>query len=397
MLHDLIIVGAGPVGATLALALVDADLDIVALDARAAGTLGRGDRSLALSHGARLILERVGVWSAVAAERDAVTPITAIDVSQRGGFGHMRLDAIEQQLPALGYVVSYRALQAALDAALARAGIDVLYGAAVDELRATPAYAAIDATPAGGPATLTARLAAIADGSGDIAGGIRRRRHDYGQVALIGKLWTREPHRGVAFERFTPQGPMALLPAGDHYGLVWTTTPQQSEALLALPDQEFLVMLERQFGLRSGARGLQAHMQPAEFERVADRRTFPLRLDYAERVIGERVVLLGNAAQALHPVAGQGFNLGMRDAYELAQELLATPRDAIGSRARLAAYARRRRNDRVAGVVFTHGLLSIFGNDAALLRWPRGLALTMLDALPVVKRAFTRAMSFGVR
>src|ERR1700686_4940311 len=137
MLHDLVIVGAGPVGATLALALVDADLDVVALDARAAGTLGRGDRSLALSHGARLILERVGVWSAVAAERGAVTPITAIDVSQRGGFGRVRLDAVEQQLPALGYVVSYRALQAALDAALARAGIAVLYGAAVDELRAT--------------------------------------------------------------------------------------------------------------------------------------------------------------------------------------------------------------------------------------------------------------------
>src|SRR5271157_2200572 len=132
MLHDLVIVGAGPVGATLALALAESDLDVIALDARAAGALGRGDRSLALSHGARLILDRVGVWSAVAAGRDAVTPITAIDISQRDGFGRMRLDAVEQELPALGYVVSYRALQAALDAALSRAGFDVRYGAAVD-------------------------------------------------------------------------------------------------------------------------------------------------------------------------------------------------------------------------------------------------------------------------
>src|SRR5208282_710515 len=143
MLHDLVIVGAGPVGATLALALSDGDLDVVALDARASGAPGRGDRSLALSHGARLILDRVGVWSAVAAGTGAVTAITAIDVSQRGGFGHMRLDAVEQELPALGYVVSYRALQAALDAALSRAGIDVHYDAKAGEVRAMPAYARV--------------------------------------------------------------------------------------------------------------------------------------------------------------------------------------------------------------------------------------------------------------
>jgi 2-octaprenyl-6-methoxyphenol hydroxylase len=393
MLHDLIIVGAGPVGATLALALVDGDLDVIALDARAEGTIGRGDRSLALSHGARLILERVGVWGAVAAGHDAVTPISAIDISQRGGFGRTRLDAAEQELPALGYVVSYRALQAALDAAQTRAGSNVLYGAKVDEIRATPSYAVVAARRGGIPTEVTARLVALADGSGDIAGGIRRRRHDYGQVALIGKVWPRVPHQGVAFERFTPEGPLALLPEGDHYGLVWTTTPEQSQSLLALPDAEFLAALERRFGRRRGSGGA----LPAPLYRVADRRAFRLQLDYAESVIGQRIALLGNAAQALHPVAGQGFNLGMRDAYELAQELLATPRDAIGSRDCLAAYARRRRSDRIAGIAFTHGLLGVFGSDAPLLRWPRGLALTMLDALPEVKRAFARAMSFGMR
>ena len=392
MPHDLIITGAGPVGGTLALALADGELDLVAMDARAAGTPGRGDRSLALSHGTRLIFERVGVWSAVVAERDAVTPITAIDVSQRGGFGQVRLDALEQGLPALGYVVSYRALQASLDAALARAGITVLYGTNVAEVRSTPAYAAIEATRAGARMESTARLVAIADGSGDIIGAVRRRRHDYGQVALVAKLWPREPQQTVAFERFTPQGPMALLPEGDHYGLVWTTTPERGDALRELPNAEFLATLIRRFGPCGGARG----MQLEALTRVADRRVFALHLDYAQHVVGERVVLLGNAAQALHPVAGQGFNLGVRDAYELAQELLATPRDEIGSRACLAAYARRRRGDRVAGIALTHGLLALFGSDARLLLWPRGLALTMLDALPVVKRAFTRAMTFGV-
>ncbi len=208
----------------------------------------------------------------------------------------------------------------------------------------------------------------------------------------MGKVWPREGHHGVAFERFTPQGPVALLPEGNHYGLVWTTTPEQAQSLLTLPDAEFLAALAHRFGSRTGAR-----YAPPALERVAERRTFPLQLDYAESVICERLTLLGNAAQALHPVAGQGFNLGMRDAYELAQELLATPRDAIGARDRLAAYAHRRRRDRGAGIAFTHGLLGIFGTDASLLRWPRGLALTMLDALPEVKRAFARAMSFGMR
>jgi len=396
MLRDLVIVGAGPVGATLALALADNGLDAVALDARPAGAIGRGDRSLALSHGARLILERLGVWGAVAAQRDAVTPITAIEISQRGGFGRMRLDALEQGLPALGYVVSYRALQAALDAALGRAGNKVVYGAKVTAIRTTPSYAAVDTTDAGAGLELSARLVAVADGGGELIGALKRHHHDYGQVAVVGKLAPREPHGGVAFERFTPEGPVALLPEGDHYGFVWTTTPAHSETLLALPDAQFLEELERRFGLHAAARNAQPRRQPAGFEHVTDRRAFPLRLEYADRVVGQRVVVLGDAAQALHPVAGQGFNLGMRDAYELAQELLATPRDAIGARDRLAVYARRRRADRALGIAFTHGLLGIFGSDAPLLRWPRGLALTMLDALPAAKRAFARAMSYGI-
>ena len=386
MLHDVVVVGAGPVGATLALALAAGEIDVVALDARAAGTIARADRSLALSHGSRLVFERLGIWSEVAAVQDAVTPITAIDISQRGGFGGARLTSEEQHVPALGYVVSYRALQAALDAALNRAGVRVEHGVTAERIAMTPAYASVEASRADENLAWTCRLAAVADGGGELVAGVRRQRHDYGQVALVARVWMREPHAGVAFERFTPDGPMALLPENDHYGLVWTTTPERGRELVALPEAEFLAVLRLRFGMRAG-----------HFERVADRRTFALSLDVAERVVDQRSVLLGNAAQSLHPVAGQGFNLGVRDAWELAQELLAIARDQIGAVPCMQAYARRRRPDRLAGIGFTHGLLGIFGSDSALLRWPRGLALTMLDVLPPVKRSFTRAMLFGLR
>jgi 2-octaprenyl-6-methoxyphenol hydroxylase len=385
MLHDVIIVGAGPVGATLGLALAEGGVDAVALDARPAGEIARGDRSLALSHGSRLIFERIGIWKTLAAEQGAVTPITEIDISQRGGFGGARLRAIEQGLTALGYVVSYRALQGALDAALVRAGVRVEHEFVVEGVASTPAYASVEGRRDGADSTWTGRLAVVADGSGAIAG-VRRRRHEYKEVALVAKVSVRGAAEGVAFERFTDEGPMALLPEGDHFGLVWTTTPDQATTLVAMPEEEFLAALRARFGMRAGA-----------FTSVTSRRCFPLALEWAVDVVSGRSLLIGNAAQSLHPVAGQGFNLGVRDAYELAQELLATPRDWIGSPARLAQYARRRRIDRLGGIAFTHGLLGVFGGGAALLRWPRGLALTLLDSLPPFKRAFTNAMLFGMR
>jgi 2-octaprenyl-6-methoxyphenol hydroxylase len=392
LVHDLVIVGMGPVGATLALALRESGLDIVALDARPVGGIARSDRSLALSHGARLIFERLGVWTEVETAAGAVTPITSIDISQRAGFGRARLDAREQGVEALGYVVSYRALQHALDAALKRGGVPVEHAVEVAQVSATPgaASARIVGERDGSAVEWSARLAAVADGGGDVVGYIARHKHDYRQVALVAKVWSREPHGGLAFERFTEAGPMALLPEQDHYGLVWTTTAEKAAELVALPESSFLIALAQRFGPCAGP-----------WMRVADRRTFPLALEFAPRVLGERTVLLGNAAQALHPVAGQGFNLGVRDAFELAQELLATAdeksRVRLGDHASLAAYARRRSVDRWSGIAFTHGLLSIFGADVSLLRWPRGLALTFLDAVPPLKRMFTRAMLYGLR
>lgn len=383
-MHDVIIVGAGPVGGTLALAIADADLDVVALDSRERGATLRRDRSLALSHGARLIFERLGVWARLAAAKHGVTPIATIDISQAGGFGMTRLTAAEQELPALGYVVSYVALQNAIDAELARTRTDVRYGVTVKTVGGTPAYAAV--TPEGDHGEpLLGRLAVVADGTGAAVGGVTRERRDYRQVAVLAKVEMAAPHEGVAYERFTPHGPLALLPERDHYSLIWTMSPADAQQTLALPDQAFVAQLAHHFGPR--VRG---------FERVHDRKSFPLALEFSRPAVATRCVLIGNAAQSLHPVAGQGFNLGVRDAFELAQAINGCRPDALGDAAMVAAYAARRRVDRYAGIAFTHGLTQIFANDWPLLRWPRGIALSLLDAVPPVKKAFTRAMLFGL-
>jgi 2-octaprenyl-6-methoxyphenol hydroxylase len=226
----------------------------------------------------------------------------------------------------------------------------------------------------------------VADGTGATVAGIGRTRREYGQAAVVARLWRAAPHAGIAYERFTPDGPIALLPEAGRYGLVWTMTPQRAEALCAQDDAAFLAALAPHFSARIGS-----------FTKVADRRAFPLALEIAGSTVGARCVVLGNAAQTLHPVAGQGFNLGLRDAFGLAQAVLDAPRERIGERAMLEAYARRRRPDRWAGIAVTHGLVRLFGNDLPFLSWPRGLALTLLDTLTPAKRAFTRAMLFGLR
>ena len=385
MIRDVAIAGAGPVGATLALALADADLDVVVVDARAAGETIRSDRTLALSHGARLIFERLRVWTALMATPGAVTPIKAVDVSQAGGFGGVRLTADEQGVPALGYVVSYRALSQVLDAALARARVAVRFGASVRSVTASADAATVEIDEAQDGA-LRARLAVIADGAASSVPGIGRRRHDYGQVAVVANVALDHPHGGVAYERFSRDGPIALLPQRDRYSLVWTRRPADAPQLLALSEDAFLASLSTHFGAR--VRG---------FVQVCERRAFPLALEVARAITAPRVAVIGNAAQALHPIAAQGFNLGLRDAWELARIIVDTPRDAIGSPAMLARYRQGRTRDRRAGIAFTHGLVRLFGNEASWLRVPRGVGMMVLDSVPLAKRAFGRAMLYGLR
>ncbi len=381
--RDLLIVGGGPVGASLALALAGSGLDIALLEARANVAASRDDRSLAISYGTRLILERLGIWDAVGAP----TPINTIHVSQRGGYGRSLLAAEEIGVPALGYVLRYASLQQALGLALTRApGVTLVPGAQVGQMAHEADAVSIQYRREGASHSATARLLVIADGGVSLAeqaGAIVRSR-DYDQQAVVGVVETSRPHAFRAFERFTADGPVALLPFENRYALVWTATPEAAAALVALPEGDFLNALQKHFGDRAG-----------RFVSIVSRARFPLSLRYALDPVLPRTALLGNAAQALHPIAGQGFNLGLRDAWEFAEVIRSRDGEDPGTDACLSLYRDARKLDRMSGIALTDSLVRIFSNDFAPLRVLRGGGLALLDLLPAAKRAFVQRMIFG--
>jgi 2-octaprenyl-6-methoxyphenol hydroxylase len=377
--HDIIIAGAGPVGAVCALAMRQGGLAPLLLEARAADAPVNDRRTLALSHGSRLMLERLGVWAHVT---DA-TPITHIHISHRGGLGRALLDAAEEKLPALGYVLSYAGLSRAVAAALAEAQLAIRHGTPVASVDAGPDVATV-ATAGDRPGELQARLAVIADGGRGAQAGEPLFARDYGQQAVVAHVTTERPHRNMAYERFTPAGPVALLPDGNGYALVWVNPPDAATRIAALDDADFLAELHARFGNRQG-----------RFLTVAARGVFPLKLDYRGIMAGEHVVRIGNAAQTLHPVAGQGFNLGLRDAWELAQSCLETPVDVLGSRAQLQPLAAARRKDALPGIGFTDFLVTCFSTDNAFLHHLRGAGLMALQAFPPARHFVARRMLFG--
>lgn len=376
---DIIIGGGGPVGSTLALLLADSPHRVQLIEARADLSRALHRRTLALSYGSRLILERIGVWASL---RD-VTPITRIHISQRGGLGMAWLTADEENLPALGYVVDYAELDQALHARLRDSNIDVVCGARVAAVRATAGYALLDVHQQAVSNLLTTRLAVIADGGAAAAQRITR---DYGQHALTATVTTELPHQNCAFERFTPDGPAALLPQGDACALVWTAAPARVAALRELPDAEFLAQLHTHFGDRLG-----------RFLSVGARSSFPLGLRYAAAPVQAHSVMIGNAAQMLHPVAGQGFNLGLRDAWALNDVIRASRPGELGSAAMLAAYRSQRQLDTRGGIFFTDLLVRLFSNDNVLLKHGRSLGLSALQLVPPVKHFVARRMIFGAR
>ena len=380
--RDLLIVGGGPVGASLALALAGSGLEVALLEARADVSSSKDDRSLAISYGSRLILERLGVWDAAG----PATPINTIHVSQRGGFGRSLLAAEEIGLPALGFVLRYAGLQQSLGKALAKAAVKLVSGAQVETLAQEADAVSIQYLQDGHSHSTSARLLVIADGGISLAqqAGAVIKSRDYEQQAVVGVVETSRPHGFRAFERFTADGPVALLPFENRYALIWTTAPEASSRLLALPEHEFLETLQRHFGDRAG-----------RFLSIGARARFPLSLRYALDPVLPRAVLLGNAAQALHPIAGQGFNLGLRDAWELAEVIRRTDNADPGAEASLSRYRSIRRLDRMSGIALTDSLVRIFSNDIVPLRTLRGGGLAMLDLLPAAKRAFVQRMIFG--
>ncbi len=365
---DILILGAGPVGMTLHRALAAGGRQSLLVDRRPPAALQADPRALALSHGARELLETLGAWPAKAA-----TPIETIHISQRGGFGRTLIDRAEHDLPALGYVVRYRDLAGALaagvapEALLADAEILALapdadgvtvtlrHGGALRKLRARTLVHA-EGTPFDDPSTLVG---------------------DYQQQAVICEVTPLSGHQRRAWERFTPDGPLALLPLGDEYSIVFTLPPAKADAVMALDDAGFIAALETQF-----QRGLR-------FAKPGPRHRFPLALRMRDTLVREREVWVGNSAQTLHPVSGQGFNLGLRDAWQLAEVLL--DGDDLGR------YPGLRRLDRRGGALFTDQVVRAFSNDFPPLRAARGLGLLALDLCPAARRFVARRMIWGAR
>jgi 2-octaprenyl-6-methoxyphenol hydroxylase len=378
---DIAIIGGGPVGAALALALRVSQMKVCVLEARPANAASADARALALSYGSRLLLARLGVWDALS----DISAIHTIHISQKQSFGRVMLHAAEMNVPELGYVLPYPALQDALTDALQHSNVASIYGASVTQLQAEAEHAGIGYQLNGIEHTLHARLAVVADGGKLLAQQFPPEVHDYGQSALISHITCSMPQTDTAFERFTPQGPLAMLPFQSGNELVWTASHQVAQEMLAWDDAHFLNELHQHFGDRVG-----------EFLTVGKRTCFPVILKRAPHLSPmPHTILLGNAAQMLHPVAGQGFNLGLRDAWELSQVILDAAPEELGTEAMLAAYCSQRRTDREAVTRFTDGLVRLFSNDLPVLSAGRAAALTALDCLPFAKKFVAKRMMFG--
>jgi 2-octaprenyl-6-methoxyphenol hydroxylase len=385
--NDILIVGGGPVGATLALALRNYGLRVTILEARQPATQARDARTLALSEGSRLILERLGVWSQLAAH---ATPIETIHVSQRGRLGRTVLRAADEGQEALGYVLPYAKLGEVLDQALAASeGVGVEYGVRAISLDTSNETAVITVEQEGETRSISARLAVAADGGRGLKAlpGMKRETREYGHTALVGHVECELPHGNIAYERFTPLGPVALLPEGaSGFALVWTAVPEEAERLAHLPETQFLDELHRHFGDRVG-----------RFRAIAARATYPLQLTTLRPVIGPHFAVIGNAAQTLHPVAGQGFNLGLRDAWQLALIARETAAEDIGSDGMLREYQAKRRVDTGGGIFFTDFLVRAFSNDFSGWGPLRGAGLGLLEMCSPVRHFVARKMSFGAK
>jgi 2-octaprenyl-6-methoxyphenol hydroxylase len=383
---DILIIGAGPVGATFALLAASRGLDVALIDARADPKTNppRETRSLALSHGSRVLLERAGAW------QPSLQPseIHTVHTSQQGGFGRVKLSRDDASVPALGYVVGYAALQDALDESLETARLATTFSARVSKIVDVATHVEVtflcedemETTQ-----TINAKMVVMADGGANLdkLPEIKVDEKDYGQSAMLATITAERVHKNTAYERFTPDGPLALLPyKSEHdYAMVWVDTHDKIKSLMAESDDAARAAFQAAFGTRAG-----------KFTALQNRRAYPLRLRQTDCRVTGRIAIIGNAAQAMHPVAGQGFNLGLRDADHLARLL-----SEHNIENALQQYDAARETDVSRGVGFTDLLASAFLSDVAMLRVPRGAALAAVDMLPVARRLLARRMLFGAR
>ena len=384
--RDVVIAGGGMVGASLALALAEAGRSVTVIEHQPAGGAQApsfDDRSTALSNASQRILAGLGLWDEIAAE---VTPIKAIHVSERGRLGMTRIRAEDEGVPALGYTIINRVLGRILWARLkACEHVELLAPAQVVSVAGAQGASRLVCVQGGDDTQeLHARLVVAADGARSTVRdmlGVGSRSHDYGQTAIIANLLPRRAHQGWAWERFTPEGPMALLPmAGQRCGLVWTVAPTLAERLLAMDELAFTAAFQQAFGHRLG-----------RFSRLGARAAYPLALTRAAAITAERAVILGAAANSLHPVAGQGFNLGLRDVAALAEVLAdAGPGADPGDAALLARYADWRRGDQLKVVAFTDGLVRGFAPTRFPMPALRSAGMLLFDVAPGAKALLAR-------
>jgi 2-octaprenyl-6-methoxyphenol hydroxylase len=381
---DIVIAGGGMVGASLALALAGLPLRTLVVEATPPADAAQpsyDDRATAIAESSRRILAGIGCWPELAT---TAAPIREVHVSERGAFGVTRLRAAEHGLASFGHVVENRALGQALWRRLKlQPGVTIRVPARVTGLAQEDdgVTVTIDAGD-GGMTSVRARLLVAADGARSptrALAGIGHETRDYHQVAVIANISPAQDHGGTAFERFTSSGPLAVLPlARGRATIVWTLPPERAATVVALDDEAFLAELQRAFGYRLGV-----------LRKAGRRASYPLSLVQAQAWHAGRVVLAGNAAHGIHPVAGQGFNLGLRDAAALAELVARHPADP-GQAAILEEYAEWRDADRARTVRDTDSLVQVFTSELATLRAGRRLGLVGLDLLPPARAMVAR-------
>ena len=394
---DVLIVGGGMVGASLAHALKSSSLRVGMIEAYPLHNDNQpsyDSRAIALSYGSSTIFDSLGVWAGMEAE--TVTPIRRIHVSDKGHFGAVRMDAAEEGVEALGYVAEASVIGRALVAGMPEMGnVELFCPATLTDIQVDEELARVTIDHNGVMSDLSARLVVAADGGRSTVRqllGAKSFKLGYGQTAVIANVVTDREHNGVAYERFTESGPLALLPndapawmheeegSGRRWSLVWTVRDEKVEEHLQLSDALFISRLQKRLGRRAG-----------RILSVTPRHAYPLGLEYVRDHVRPRLAFIGNAAHLIHPVAGQGFNLGLRDVAVLAEVLVeaaAEQRDP-GLMETLQRYAAWRRPDYLRVMGMTDGLARSFSNDFRPLVVGRNLGMVAMDLVPPLRRMLT--------
>ncbi|MBY0346578.1 MAG: FAD-dependent oxidoreductase [Neisseriaceae bacterium] len=375
---DVIVVGGGLVGAAAALALSRSGHQVLVLEAREKNAPVQDTRSLALSLHSLDFLHSLGMWP------QNNTPIRQVCIGQGADF--TMLDGADIGLTQLGATVNYADLLHASAAALEKAGVAVLWGARVSDIQSLSRFSVVTVTEGehGSPEPKTARLVILADGGASLQQlpDFHQLTHDYGQQALVAYIETDTPHQNLAHEYFGAEGPMALLPYQQGYTLVWTQEKNLAEANLSRKEAEFLVVLQANLPEKVG-----------RITHVSGRELWPLWLKMPNKVAARRLVLIGNAAQTMHPIAAQGFNLGVRDVMDLTQ--LLTKAHDVGAPTLLLRYQQSRRFDSHLVVGFTHFLAQMLEGSARYRTPLMRLALFALNQQKALRHQFTLYMVFG--